>query len=70
MSHCATSTFDNHFDYRLTVFEDIQSTSTVNVSWNDVYVFELDGVVQVYLGSLQRLSPELSLRCSILFGTE
>ena len=53
MSHCGTSTFDNHFDYRLIVLKDIQhGTSTrmhclgwnvVNVSWIDVGVLELDG---------------------------
>ena len=33
----------------------------VNVSWNDVGVLELDGVVHVWLGSLQRVSPEFFL---------
>ena len=81
MSHCGTFTFDNHFDYRLIVLKDIQyGTSTrmhfvgwnvVNVSWNDVGVLDLDGVVPVWLGSLQRVSPSLSLLGpSILFGTE
>ena len=46
-----TSTFDNHFDYRLIVLKDIQvgnSTimhcvgwNVINVSWNDVGVLEL-----------------------------
>ena len=33
----------------------------VNVSWNDIGVVELDAVVHVWLGSLQRVSPELFL---------
>ena len=33
----------------------------VNVGWNDVGVLEVDGVVHVWLGSLQRVSPELFL---------
>ena len=71
MPHCGTSTFVNHFDYCLIVLKDIQhGTSTrkhcvgwnvVNVSWNDVGVLELDGVVHVWLGSLQGVSPELFL---------
>ena len=57
MSHRGTSTFNNHLNHGLTVFKDIQhGTSTrmhcvgwnvVNVSWNDVGVLELDGVVRV-----------------------
>ena len=35
--------------------------NVVNVSWNDVGVLELDEVVLVWLGSLQRVSPELFL---------
>ena len=80
MSHRGTSTFDNHFDHSLIVLKDIQhGTSTrmycvgsnvVNVSWNDVGVLALDEVVHVWLDSLQRVSPELSLGCSILFGTD
>ena len=67
MSHCGAPTFDNHFDYRLMVFKDIQHGTSnrmhcvgwnvVNVSWNDFG--ELDGVVHVWLGSLQRVSPEV-----------
>ena len=62
---------DNHFDYRLIVFKDTQHGTSnrmhcvgwnvVNVSWNDVGVLDLDGVVHVWLGSLQRVSPELFL---------
>ena len=33
----------------------------VNVGWNDVGVVEMDGVVHVWLGSLQRVSLELFL---------
>ena len=33
----------------------------VNVSWNVVGVLELDGVVHLWLGILQRVSPELCL---------
>ena len=53
MSHCRTSTFDIHFDYRLVVLKDIQhgqSTrmrcvgwNVVNVSWNDVCVLACIG---------------------------
>ena len=35
--------------------------NVVYVSWNDVGVLELDGVVHVWLGGLQRVSPELFL---------
>ena len=66
MSHYGTSAFDNHFDYRLIVLKNMQhGTSTrmhcvgwdvVNVSWNDAGALELDGVVRVGLGSLQRVS--------------
>ena len=62
-----TSACDNHLNHSLIVFKDIQhGTSTrmycvgwnvVNVSWNDVGVLELDEVVRVWLGSLQRVSP-------------
>ena len=51
MSHCGTSTFDYHLDFRLIVLKNMQhGTSTrmhcvgrnlVNVSWNDVGVLEL-----------------------------
>ena len=41
-----------------------------NVCWNDVGVLELDGVVRVWLGSLQRVSRSSSLGGSILFGAE
>ena len=71
MPLCGTSAFDNHFDYRLIVLKDIKHGTSnrmhcvgwnvVNVSWNDVGVLELDGVVHVWLGSLQRFSPELFL---------
>ena len=42
----------------------------VNVHWNDVDVLELDGVVHVCLGSLQRVSSELLFGLFNLFGTE
>ena len=71
MSHCETSTFDNHFDYRSIVLKDTQqSTGTrmcciwwnvVDGNWNDVNVLELDGVVRAWFGSLQRVSLELLL---------
>ena len=82
MSNCRTSTFDNHFDYRLIVLKDIQhGTSTrmhcvgwnVNsVCWNDVGVLDWDGVMHVWLHNCRRVSPWLSLGsiCSVLFGTE
>ena len=67
MSDCGTSTFYNHFDYGLIVLKDIQhGTSTrmhcvgwnvLNVSWNDVGVLELDGVVHVWLDNCRRVSP-------------
>ena len=80
ISHCETSTFDNHFDNRLIVVKDIEhGTSTrvhcvrwnvVKVCWNDVGVLELDVVVRVWLGGLQRVSSELSLGsiCSVRYG--
>ena len=80
MSHCGTPAFNDHLDHSFIVLKHIQhGTSTrmycvgwnvVNVSWNDVGVLALDGVVHVWLGSLPRVSPSSSLGCSILFGTE
>ena len=71
MSHGGISTFDSHFDYRLIVLKDIQhGTSTrihcvgwnvVNVSWNGRWCAWIGWVVHVWLGSLQRVCPELFL---------
>ena len=57
LSHCETSTFDNHFDYRLIVLRDIEHSTgirilcigwnVVNVCWNDVGVLDWDGVMHV-----------------------
>ena len=72
VSHCGTLPFDNHVDYSLIVLQDIQhstgtrirciSRNVINVCWNDVGVLDWDGVMHVWLGSLQRVSPELFLR--------
>ena len=40
--------------------------NVVNASWNDIGVLELDAVVHVWLGSLQRVSPELFLGFFVL----
>ena len=76
MSHCGTSTFDNHFDYRLIVLKDIQhgtgirilciGWNVVNVGWNDVGVLHWDGVMHVWRGNCRRVSPWLSLGTIIL----
>ena len=57
MFHCGTSTFDNHFDYRLSVLKDMQHSTgirilcigwnVINVCWNDVGVLDWDGVMHV-----------------------
>ena len=67
VSHCETSTFDNHVDYSLIVLKDIQqSTGTrirciswnvTNVCWNDVGVLDGDGVMPVWLDNRRRVSP-------------
>ena len=82
MSHRWTSTFDNHFDYRLIVLKDIQhGTGTImyGVRWNVVNMFvgmtllvclnwmELCVFGLVACNGFLRSS---SLGCSILFGTE
>ena len=45
------------------MLKDIQHVgwNVINENWNDVGVLDLDGVVHVWLGSLQRVSPELFL---------
>ena len=69
MSHCGTSTFDNHLVYCL------HSTRTrmpciwwkvINVCWND----DWDGVMQVWFNNCRRVSPWLSLGsiCSVRYG--
>ena len=82
MSHCGTSTFDNHVDYSLIVLKDIrQSTGTrilcigrnvINVCWNDVGVLDWDGVMHVWLDNCRRSPVALSwvlLCCSVLNET-
>ena len=59
VSHCGTSTFDNHFDHRLIVLKDVQHSTgirilcigwnVINVPWNDVGVLYWDGVMHVRL---------------------
>ena len=56
MFYHGTSTLDHHSDCRL-----IQNAlccvrlNVINVCWNDVGVLDLDGVVHVWLGGLQRV---------------
>ena len=77
MPHCGTSTFENHFDYCITVLKDIQHSAgtrmrctlwnVINVCWNDVGVLDWDGVMHVWLDNCRRVSPWLSLgsMCSV-----
>ena len=80
MSHCGTPTFDNHLHCGLIVLKDIQHSivtrmccvrlNAVNVCVNEVGVFDWDGIMHVWLGSLQRVSRGSILGPSVLFGTE
>ena len=80
MFHCATSTFDNHFDYRLVVLKDIQHSTGVrmrcnwwneiNVCWNDVGVLDLDGLCMFDLTIADGFPRSSLLGPSVLFGTE
>ena len=80
MFHCGTSTFDNHFDYRLIVPKDMQHSTgirvlcigwnVINVCWNDVGVLDWDGVMHVWFDDCWRGSRSSLLGPSVLFGTE
>ena len=77
MPHCGTSTFHNHFDYRLIVLKDIQRRTgirllcfgwnVINVCWNDVGVVYRCGVMHVWLVDCWRLSPSFSLGSTFSF---
>ena len=77
MSHCGTSTFDNHFDYRLNAFKDIQHSTgirilwtgwnVINVRWSDVGVLDWYGIMHVWLDSCRRVSPCYLMCCWSLF---
>ena len=55
MSHCVTSTFDNHLDYRLIVLKDMQDSTGICIGYGglsifvgmDVGVLDWDGVMHV-----------------------
>ena len=79
MPHCGTSTFENHFDYRLIVLKDVQHstrTKTRCIWWNVINVRRKDGGAPDWDGAMHarpdncRRAPRGSLLGpSVPFGT-
>ena len=78
MSHCGTSTFDNHLDFRLIVLKDIQDSRILCIGFGGLSIFV--GMTLVCLIGMVLCMFDLTtadgyprgslLGPSVLFGTE